>query len=338
MTLPTGTITMSQVNTELCNPSTSTITLNDTKVRQLAEVPSGTISMDDLRGKSGFTMTGGTTFTPGDGYKYHFFTSSSTAPYSGAGCKTIEVFVVGGGGNCTAGNLRAGGGAGGFRTVSVSLPAPSASAPTTVTVGGGGSISRAFGVQSAQGGSMPTGSSGNPGGSGAGGSYPGGSGGFGNSPPTSPPQGNPGGDSLSSPTVIRGSGGGGGMYSPGLSPPPANPDRGGSGGGGYYVNTNSFWTIPLSYGAPWGSGNNGGLPFVPGSTRFFAGGGGGASYQTNGANGGNGGGGDGGGFDAVVPTADNGQANTGGGGGGCGNGPDGSTNGGSGIIIIRYPV
>lgn len=51
MALPTGTISMSQVNTELKNTATATISLNDTLVRQLGNKPSGTISMSDLQGK-----------------------------------------------------------------------------------------------------------------------------------------------------------------------------------------------------------------------------------------------------------------------------------------------
>lgn len=52
MALPTGTITMTDVNIELGLASSSTITLNDSAVRTLAGMPSGTISMNDLRGKS----------------------------------------------------------------------------------------------------------------------------------------------------------------------------------------------------------------------------------------------------------------------------------------------
>lgn len=55
MTLPTGTISLSQVNTELGKSSTATISLNDSAVRSLAGKTSGTISMNDLRGKSAAT-------------------------------------------------------------------------------------------------------------------------------------------------------------------------------------------------------------------------------------------------------------------------------------------
>ena len=52
MTLPVGTISLSDVNTELGYSSTALVSLNDTAVRSLANVPSGAISMSDLQGKS----------------------------------------------------------------------------------------------------------------------------------------------------------------------------------------------------------------------------------------------------------------------------------------------
>jgi len=69
MTTPTGTISMSDVNIELGYSSTATITLNDTAVRTLAGIASGTISMNDLRGKSNYKYQG--TITQGYGYTVH---------------------------------------------------------------------------------------------------------------------------------------------------------------------------------------------------------------------------------------------------------------------------
>jgi hypothetical protein len=53
MTLPaSGPITFADVNVELGRSSTAALDLNDSQVRTLAGVPSGTISMSDLLGKS----------------------------------------------------------------------------------------------------------------------------------------------------------------------------------------------------------------------------------------------------------------------------------------------
>lgn len=52
MTTPTGTISLSDVNTELGFSATALISMNDAAVRTLAGVPSGAISMDNLRGKT----------------------------------------------------------------------------------------------------------------------------------------------------------------------------------------------------------------------------------------------------------------------------------------------
>ena len=51
MTLPVTPISLSQVNVELLQSATATISLNDTNVRALAGVPSGTIGMNNLQGK-----------------------------------------------------------------------------------------------------------------------------------------------------------------------------------------------------------------------------------------------------------------------------------------------
>lgn len=57
MTLPTGSISMSQVNSELQRSATQHISLDDGQVRQLAGVGGGAISMSQLRGKSWLTFS-----------------------------------------------------------------------------------------------------------------------------------------------------------------------------------------------------------------------------------------------------------------------------------------
>jgi hypothetical protein len=90
MALPTGTISISQVNTELGRGATVSISLNETAVRSLAGVASGTISMNNLRGK---------TFAP----------TISISP------DPLQT-TIGGGGSVTSGaaTATASGGAGGY--------------------------------------------------------------------------------------------------------------------------------------------------------------------------------------------------------------------------------
>lgn len=86
MALPVGQISMSQVNTELSIPSTTTITFNQANVRNLAGVPSGVISMANLQGKSAvFTTTISANQTNLDLYTY----ATSVGYSSGAAQITI---------------------------------------------------------------------------------------------------------------------------------------------------------------------------------------------------------------------------------------------------------
>lgn len=84
MTTPSGTISMSQVNTELTYSSSATITLNDTAVRTLAGKSSGIISMFDLRGK---TYSTGPTSPP---------SPPPSPPPSGGGTVTYPPYVTNG--------------------------------------------------------------------------------------------------------------------------------------------------------------------------------------------------------------------------------------------------
>lgn len=264
--------------------------------------------------KPTFVATGGSVSTSG-GFNYHAFTSSGTFTVN-AGSSTVEVLVVAGGGGGGY-DLGGGGGAGGLiYNASYAVTAGSYS----VTVGAGGANSGASNVNGSNGSNSVFGSLTAIGG-GGGGSYPapttgssGGSGGGGGSTTGSGTvaggsgtagQGNAGG------AGVRGfsdgnygvTGGGGGAGQAGFN----GDNQNGKGGNGLQ------YTQFASWGAPAG---------------WFAGGGGGAS-DSGGAVGAGGSGGGGSGSGVA------GTANTGGGGAGA-NLTSGS--GGSGIVIIRYPL
>ena len=146
MALPSsGAISLNQVNVEIGNSATATISMNDADVRTLFDDASGTISMSQGHGKSWWTpmaATGGTVTTSGN-YKIHTFTSSGTftvtAVNSGGTVDSLVVAGGGGGGSYIGG----GGGAGGMRTSQKTLSAQG----YTITVGAGGG-SRADGTDS----------------------------------------------------------------------------------------------------------------------------------------------------------------------------------------------
>jgi hypothetical protein len=285
--------------------------------------------------------TGGTVTCCGD-YKIHTFTGPGTftVTNAGPGSSTVDYLVVAGGGG-GGGRHGGGGGAGGFRT---NYPSSCAGIPVTaqaypIIVGGGGvggvwrspslapqnppgsqGSNSVFSTITSTGGggggtaisAVSCGAVAFAGGSGGGGTHCGPSvdAGNGNTPPVSPPQGNPGGAGLA--TAPYDGGGGGGASAAGAA------------------------------GSSTGNGGAGTANSISGSPTSYAGGGGGGGYGCAGGTGGIGGGGTSGGCPARPGTAaTTGTVNTGGGGGGFGgNSEPAPTNngaaGGSGIVIIRY--
>jgi hypothetical protein len=287
------------------------------------------------------TATGGSITCCGD-YKIHTFTSPGTFTVSCAGnscgSNTVDYLVVAGGGG--AGSDRAGGGgAGGYRESSgaasgcysrsplgacvSALPVSAQGYPIVVggggagkpggsTAGSAGSNSSFSSITSAGGGGggvqSAVGSAGGSGGGGSGISLPSNAGQAGNTPPVSPPQGQPGGNGNGVETgpKLRAAGGGGGATQAGTT---GTPSQNGCGGAGA---TSSITGSPVTR-AGGGAGGANDVPTGPVS------------------------GGAGGGAPSTGPNGTNGTTNTGGGGSGgagCAAGTGGS--GGSGIVIIRY--
>ena len=253
---------------------------------------------------------------------------------------SVDFLVVAGGGGGGGMYVAGGGGAGGYRTSTQSV---GLGRVITVTVGDGGTGNGSSGatdstpgssssisgtglttITSAGGGfgkqdQTNTGSTTTPkGAGGSGGSGGGANGGFGsntdpghlvaglgNTPSTSPSQGNNGGSGV----------GGGGS--------------GGGGGGAGAVGGNGSGTTG-------GTGGVGVANSITGSSTFYAGGGGGNGYTGTAGGGGNGGGGAG----NVNSNGVAGTANTGGGGGGTDSrpGPNSGGNGGKGVVILSVPT
>lgn len=284
-------------------------------------------------------------FTPGNGYVYHIFTSPGEFYVSNIGY--CDCLVIGGGGGGSSSNSNStkggGGGAGGYNTETNSIfPAGT----YVITIGAGGNGGACF---------LSPGSNGNP-------SYitgpvgfssitaiGGGGGGFTPSPlytNAGIPGGSGGGGGGAGLSISRGTGtlgqgnpGGNGFPSGGYS---------GGGGGGAGAAGGNAGTPTSAYGGPGGIGTVGfsgdtGIPTdygTPGPTpgRWFAGGGGGGGSPTVGGGlGGAGGGGTGGWNPLNTPPVSGapGTVNTGGGGGGTVPSLSGG-NGGPGIVIIRY--
>jgi hypothetical protein len=288
------------------------------------------------------TATGGTITTSGN-FKIHTFTGPGTFAVSCAGnaqgSNNVSYAVVAGGGGGGGSEAVAdptavtggGGGAGGYREGKASSDCYTASplnAPSglpvsvqsyPITVGGGGaagtnspregangSASIFSSITSAGGGGTP-GATGGTGGSGGGvrGACSAGNVGAGNTPPVSPPQGNPGGI-LTVTSSPYGAAGGGGATAAGATNGPSG--AGGAGGAGA---TSSINATPTAR-----AGGGGGANGHPGTTTAAGGTGGG-----------------GGGSRPQI----NATTNTGGGGAGAvADSPGLGGTGGSGIVIIRY--
>jgi hypothetical protein len=279
-----------------------------------------TATLYGISNNNDYASGGNRIYTDGT-YWYHQFLATGTTTFTPLRSLTVDYLVVGGGGG--GGSRHAGGGgAGGYRTGSLSLN-PSTNYTVTVGAGGSGATNNnggapngatnggdsVFATITASGGGYGAGNgySGNSGGSGGGSSTtnynaPG------NTPSTSPSQGNNGGW-------------GGGTYSSG-------------GGGGAGAVGSNFPSNNVG-----GNGGAGVASSITGSSVTYAGGGGGGTWVSGTAGSGGAGGGGAGSSTGNKGTA--GTANTGGGGGGGGtdSAPNaGGGNGGSGIVVIRYPV
>ena len=275
---------------------------------------------------NGVKATGGT-LTVAGGYAYHTFTSTGSF-LPNQQIKGAEVLMVAGGGGSGGDYGGGGGGAGGYvyayaqtltagNSYTALVGAGGTAYPGNQTIpryGGAGSNSQFSSLTAALGGGGGASDySGNrpgqPGGSGGGNSRgaasPGGLGTVG--------QGNNGGTGLDTSSGYPGGGGGGAGGVGGDAP---NSSYGGAGGIGTTIC--NVWHSVTGTGA------------LSGGVYYIAGGGAGGSRSGTTALGGLGGGGN---SNTV------GTANTGGGGGGAnGSGNDVGKAGGSGLIIVRYPL
>jgi hypothetical protein len=348
-TWQTNALTVSPNGSDKIGGTNANVTLNtegQSVTFIFADSTQGWINVQDStsneRGNAFIVASGGNTVTTCGNFKIHTFTGPGTFTVSctavSAPDNVVDYLVVAGGGGGGHDN-GGGGGAGGFRASNAtSMPAPLTSplaSPTGITVtatafpisvGGGGAGGTSgpggtngnnsiFSTITSTGGGGG-GSTGKDGGSGGGSCSPGNPAGSGNTPPVSPPQGNNGATrSAGAPSYAGGGGGGAGA----VGGNPTGP-TGGSGGDGSYSNINTATGIadgPVS------------------GARYYAGGGASQGQAgTAGSGGAGGGAGAGGSPHAAVNAVDN-AGGGGEGGKGCSQ-PACGSNGGSGIVIIRY--
>jgi hypothetical protein len=284
------------------------------------------------------TVTGGT-LTSDSTYYYRTFIGSGSLIVSNAALSSDILIVAGGGGSTWLGG---GGGAGGIfsatnqslspATYSITVGSGGSAAPNSGTVGGNGvnstfgSLTAAVGGGGATGQSVgfPNGPGGSAGGSGGGGARNNTSGGSSTQSSTGGTgYGNSGGNGTNSNSL--GGGGGGGAGGSG-----GNADVNGGNGG---IGTNAFssWLTGISSAmtevSGWSTATSGGR---------ISGGGGGGSNNGNPGTGGSGGGGAGSVTSGSNHNGNPGISHTGGGAGGSDDSASSASNGGSGIVIVRY--
>jgi hypothetical protein len=306
----------------------------------LASITGGTVGYTDSSGNNFVTSppyaNGYTVYIFTAGSSINFATSAYFPPY-------VSYLIVGGGGaggaGDSSGSAGGGGGAGGYLS---GYKAISANTSYTISVGAGGTgtstIGNSGGASSISGTGISLSAAGGGGGANnfvagaAGGSGGGGglrqnkSGGAGNTPSTTPAQGNAGGGTLVFDIGAQGRGGGGGGA---LA-------RGSGGYGNSELNSN------FAVG-PGGTGGSGITNNIRGTgNTVYAGGGGAGGYDRLVGSGGSGGGGAGSGLGNSSPGFNTigvaGTANTGGGGGGSSSNTTALVGGagGSGIVILRH--
>jgi hypothetical protein len=281
----------------------------------------------------GVIASGGTIYdidSEGTTYRVHVFTNTGSSPFTVSRPGNIEYLIVAGGGqgggNCNSCGGAGAGGAGGLITGVIAVTPQT----YTITVGAGGSggigntnstdgnggsggNSSAFGLLAVGGGggrpqNAQAGGTGGSGGGGSGGGSPApGAGGAGTAG-----QGFAGGAGTNDPCCPGGGGGGAG----GIGESAGVVGRGGNGGNGIASSITGTTTIYAG-----GGGGGGDFSVVPG-TGGLGGGGSGANQNINSGNG--------------FP----GTPNAGGGGGAASGRPLGANGGlgGSGIVVIRYPL
>jgi hypothetical protein len=266
-------------------------------------------------------------------YWYHAFTKVGTSSFTPAKNITADILVVGGGGG--SGGYFSGGGGGAGGVLAFASQGLLANTPYTVTVGTGGYAggtaagSNAGNGDLSQFGSLTAAIGGGYGGNGG----------------TAPTQAQRNGASGAS------GGGGGGDTNPGTggtgtqgyngaTGTAATQYQGGGGGGAGGAASNINGGPGVSTVTNWGSLSTALTVTGLGVSGYIAGGGGGGS-QASGVYGTGGSGGGGNGTSSVSQSGQNGLvglANSGSGAGGGGGGSVYGSIGGSGVVIIRYPV